>query len=227
MLDFSKIEAGKLSNSKPWHSTLEWWSRMPSTCSPNARAGQGPGSWCARSHPICRPCSSATPSRLRQVLTNLVGNAIKFTDKGEVEVRVSMDATHHPRRDLPESALPDAWPCASRCADTGIGIDPQSRLFIAFMQGDASTHQALRGHRPGPGDLQEPGGIDGRPGSPSPALLARAPPSPSMRSSASLPIKDLRAPRELAGRRCLLVIGNAVTPLSALGIDESSRTPRL
>jgi PAS domain S-box-containing protein len=72
------------------------------------------------------------PTRLRQVLVNLIGNAIKFTEEGEVEVTVS--AVPHPR--APATALVT---CTVR--DTGIGI-PRDRLatiFDAFTQVDASV----------------------------------------------------------------------------------------
>jgi signal transduction histidine kinase len=70
------------------------------------------------------------PSRIRQVLFNLIGNALKFTTEGRVDVEV----THRP---LPgrRSELMIA------VRDTGIGIDPETlpRLFRHFSQGDSST----------------------------------------------------------------------------------------
>lgn len=63
---------------------------------------------------------------LRQVLLNLIGNAVKFTDAGSVEVRVS-----RPRQNWVHFAV----------TDTGIGISPQlrDRLFMPFSQGDSSA----------------------------------------------------------------------------------------
>lgn len=70
------------------------------------------------------------PGRVRQILTNLVGNAIKFTDEGEVVVKV-------------ESALEkEETVCLHlTVADTGIGIPPEKRkkIFRAFEQADGST----------------------------------------------------------------------------------------
>jgi len=74
--------------------------------------------------------------RIRQVLTNLVSNAIKFTQAGEVSVRVSRQA---------ESA--DHCTLDFRVSDTGIGIGPaaQGTLFEAFNQADASTTRQFGG----------------------------------------------------------------------------------
>jgi signal transduction histidine kinase/DNA-binding response OmpR family regulator len=76
------------------------------------------------------------PARLRQVLTNLVGNAVKFTDAGEVVVRAAF-AGHD------EHAVEVAF----EVRDTGIGIPPQARagLFDAFSQADASTTRRYGG----------------------------------------------------------------------------------
>jgi signal transduction histidine kinase/CheY-like chemotaxis protein len=76
------------------------------------------------------------PTRLRQVLVNLVGNAIKFTHQGHVAVRVRLDASGAGRPTL-ELAV----------EDTGIGIEPdqQARVFEAFTQADSSTTRRYGG----------------------------------------------------------------------------------
>ncbi len=76
------------------------------------------------------------PGRLRQVLINLVNNAIKFTEKGEVVIRASLAALEETRQAV-----------RFEVADTGIGIPADSRdqLFDAFSQVDASTTRKYGG----------------------------------------------------------------------------------
>ena len=70
------------------------------------------------------------PFRLRQVLTNILGNAIKFTEEGEVTLRA----------ELLEDA-PDTVTVCFDVSDTGIGMTEEQRfrLFKPFTQADAST----------------------------------------------------------------------------------------
>ncbi|MCC7292566.1 MAG: response regulator [Phycisphaerales bacterium] len=74
------------------------------------------------------------PTRLRQILVNLVGNAIKFTESGAVTVRTSFVASPQPRMRF-------------SVKDTGIGIDPSAlaNLFQPFTQADASTTRRFGG----------------------------------------------------------------------------------
>lgn len=76
------------------------------------------------------------PTRLRQILVNLVGNAVKFTERGEVSVQVSV-----------ESSDADSATLRFAVADTGIGIPPEKRrvIFEAFAQGDKSTSSRYGG----------------------------------------------------------------------------------
>ena len=81
-------------------------------------------------------CFHGDPGRLRQIILNLVGNAIKFTSKGYVELSIegeAMDASHQK--------------ITIRIKDTGIGIPSsgQSQLFEAFHQADASTTRKFGG----------------------------------------------------------------------------------
>lgn len=76
------------------------------------------------------------PGRLRQIVTNLVHNAIKFTEKGSIRIHVSMD----PQGD-------SGIRLRTAISDTGIGIAPaaQARLFEPFTQADASTTRRYGG----------------------------------------------------------------------------------
>jgi signal transduction histidine kinase/CheY-like chemotaxis protein len=84
--------------------------------------------------PALAPMRIADPTRLRQVLINLVGNAVKFTDRGEVCLRIQQN----PSNKNPESVL-------FSVIDTGIGISPENQnlLFQPFTQVDDSN---LRRH---------------------------------------------------------------------------------
>ena len=74
--------------------------------------------------------------RLRQVLLNVLGNAVKFTDAGEVVLRVGV-----------EDVSADASDAAFAVGDTGIGIphDKQRQIFQAFTQADSSTTRRFGG----------------------------------------------------------------------------------
>src|SRR5690606_18886992 len=75
------------------------------------------------------------PVRIRQILMNLVGNAIKFTNSGGVRILVRTDASEaHPR-------------VLFEVADTGIGLTPGQieRLFLPFTQANSSTTREYGG----------------------------------------------------------------------------------
>ncbi|MDQ7989220.1 MAG: response regulator [Candidatus Dactylopiibacterium sp.] len=134
ILDFSKIEAGKLALEN-----IEF--SLPAVLSDTFKA------LALRGHqkglelvfgfaPDVPQVLRGDPNRLRQVLMNLLGNAIKFTERGEIEVRV-----HALQRN------------GTRCRlqfdvrDTGIGIpaDKQAEIFDAFSQADSSTTRRYGG----------------------------------------------------------------------------------
>jgi PAS domain S-box-containing protein len=76
------------------------------------------------------------PARLRQVLLNLVGNALKFTERGEIEVRVQTET---------QSAEGTMLRFSVRDSGIGIPVDKQHKIFSAFSQADSSTTRKYGG----------------------------------------------------------------------------------
>jgi signal transduction histidine kinase/DNA-binding response OmpR family regulator len=134
ILDFSKIEAGKMTIEVI---NFDLVKTIEGTLDIVAASALGKGIELVSSVPIDIPTQlRGDAGRLQQILTNLVGNAIKFTDKGEVVVTIEKES---------ESAK-DA--VLKFCVhDTGIGIAPeaQTRLFEAFSQADGSTTRKYGG----------------------------------------------------------------------------------
>jgi PAS domain S-box-containing protein len=84
------------------------------------------------------------PIRLGQILTNLVGNAIKFTERGRVAVEVELG---HVASDGPAAGSRPGGNLVFRVSDTGIGMSPEqlSRVFLSFEQADSSTRRRYGG----------------------------------------------------------------------------------
>jgi len=125
ILDFSKIEAGKLELGRHEFDLRETVEEAIDLFAGRAHA-KGLELACIVESDVPSHVSG-DPMRLRQVLTNLVGNAIKFTDAGEVVVRVRvLDAADH---------------LSFEVRDTGIGVAPeaQTHIFNAFSQADSFT----------------------------------------------------------------------------------------
>src|SRR5436190_2223518 len=134
VLDFSKIEAGKLTLEKAdfdLHALVNSTSRILS-----AQAAAKGLEIIASIMPEVPPAVRGDPHHLRQVLINLVGNALKFTEKGNVTVHVSSQS---------ESA--DQVRLKFSIRDTGIGIPPeaQAKIFESFTQADQSTTRRFGG----------------------------------------------------------------------------------
>jgi signal transduction histidine kinase/response regulator RpfG family c-di-GMP phosphodiesterase len=134
VLDFSKIEAGKLHIDALDFSLREV---VDETFKAMAfRAHEKKLELIVDVRPEVPDALCGDPNRLRQVLVNLVGNAIKFTDTGEILVRVEREPAEGPRIHLHFSVI-----------DTGIGVpqDKQEEIFRAFTQGDGSTTRRFGG----------------------------------------------------------------------------------
>ncbi|HKV84383.1 MAG TPA: response regulator, partial [Ktedonobacterales bacterium] len=134
ILDFSKIEAGKL--------TLETIDFEPRLVVENvaeilvARAREKSVSLMTFVAPEVAAVMRGDPVRLRQVLLNLAGNALKFTEHGEVVVRVMVDEQSAARARL-----------RFEVSDTGIGLSDSAcrKLFQPFTQADGSTSRKYGG----------------------------------------------------------------------------------
>ena len=134
ILDFSKIEAGKL-EIEAIHFDLD--DVLHSLANMVAYRAQEKGlELVFNTAPNVPRLLIGDPGRLRQILLNLVGNAIKFTERGEVVVRITVLKTHYNDL-LLEFAV----------RDTGIGMGPEQleRLFESFNQADRSISRKYGG----------------------------------------------------------------------------------
>jgi len=134
ILDFSKVESGKLE--------FERIGLDPEALADDVARLMGERATAKGLDLTCGVAANVPrnligdPGRLRQVLLNLVGNAIKFTETGDVAIRV-----------MAQHVTEDQAVLRVEVSDTGIGISPQAqaRLFDAFTQADASTTRKFGG----------------------------------------------------------------------------------
>jgi signal transduction histidine kinase/DNA-binding response OmpR family regulator len=134
ILDFSKIEAGRFDLEEIDFKLAESLSDTVSTL--GLRADQKGLEFAVEVAPNVPDALVGDVGRLRQVIVNLVGNAIKFTEAGEVVLSITCERANST----------SAFLCFS-ITDTGIGIDPgvQDKVFEAFQQADTSTTRKYGG----------------------------------------------------------------------------------
>ena len=205
ILDFSKIEAGKLDFDEVGLSLRE-------------RVGNVTRSFALQAHEknleiACHIHADvpdgviSDPTRLDQILVNLISNAIKFTDEGEVIVQVD----HEPRED-------DKVTLHFSVRDTGIGIaeDKLDVIFGSFTQADSSTTRRFGGSGLGLAITRRlvelMGGriwVESQPGQGSTFHVVLALP----RFTGHLPVRQTRTPAEFTGTRVLIVDDNATNRL--------------
>jgi signal transduction histidine kinase/DNA-binding response OmpR family regulator/HPt (histidine-containing phosphotransfer) domain-containing protein len=148
ILDFSKIEAGKLELEKIPFYLRDMIGDTLNTLALRAHA-KGLELAC-HIRPDVPDALVGDPGRLRQIVVNLVGNAIKFTEQGEVIVDATVASGQRSvvsdEKQGVSSLTTDHWPLATvllcfAVRDTGIGIPPekQAAIFNAFEQADSST----------------------------------------------------------------------------------------
>jgi CheY-like chemotaxis protein len=134
VLDFSKIEAGKLVFDIQEFDLAEIVADAVRTMA--LRAHQKGLELAYQVDPTIPQFLKGDAGRIKQVLTNLIGNAIKFTERGEVVLRASA-----------EQMLGEAIYLHFAVSDTGIGVPPEKQqlIFEAFSQADASTTRKFGG----------------------------------------------------------------------------------
>ncbi len=199
ILDFSKIEAGRLELDDMdfnLHDLLE------DVCDLLAIRAQEKGLEIVLDESADSPLvAKGDPNRLRQVIVNLMGNSVKFTEKGEIRLEAKR-----------ESEDEDSVVCRFSVVDTGIGIEPKraATLFTPFNQGDPSTYSRYGGTGLGlsickslvqmmDGDIA----VDSLPGAGSIfSFTVRL-------DKASRDTDRRHPPPEFSGKRLLLVVANA------------------
>jgi signal transduction histidine kinase/CheY-like chemotaxis protein len=138
ILDFSKIEAGRMELDALDFDARETAGQVVELLA--ARAQAKGVELRVQMDPEVAARVRGDSGRVRQVLMNLVGNAIKFTERGHVELSLTQ---------LPAAVHGDTQSCALQFSvrDTGIGMTAEAmgRMFSAFMQADSSTTRRFGG----------------------------------------------------------------------------------
>jgi PAS domain S-box-containing protein len=148
ILDFSKIEAGRLELDPEPFDVRDLVTTTVQSLAPAAR-DRGIDMWAVVGTDV-PACILADANRLRQVLVNLLGNGLKFTERGEVVLEVTRQ-DHDRAGDIASDAA-DTNPAKVitlrvAVSDTGIGISPEKQqvIFEEFRQADGSTSRRYGG----------------------------------------------------------------------------------
>ena len=209
ILDLSKVEAGKLELEAAPFDIRKSAAQIQLVWSETARlkgvelaveVDPGVPAWL-----------SGDDARVRQILRNLVSNALKFTEAGRVVVRIA----------------PIEGGVSLAVADTGVGMSAEQlgRLFTPFAQGDRSTARRFGGTGLGlaicrqlaemmGGDIQ----VESAPGAGSTFTVRLALPA----ASGAADVKDASPAQDLAGARVLVVDDNVVNQMVARAILEAA-----
>jgi len=134
ILDFSKIEAGKLELEETEFDIRDAFSNILKTLA--VRADEKRLELSMQVSSEVPNCVVGDPTRLRQLIVNLVGNAIKFTEQGNIVVQVDL-----------QNKSSDSYLLHVCVLDTGIGIAPEKQklIFESFAQADGSTTRRFGG----------------------------------------------------------------------------------
>ena len=215
VLDFAKMDSGRMQLESVEFDVRETIEQIVELLAVRPDARQ------VRVHTLIAPgvprVMCGDPGRFGQVLSNLVGNAVKFTERGHITVRASVDAM-------------DDQAVVLRCevSDSGIGIAPHAleRLFEPFVQADASTTRRYGGTGLGLAICKElvhlMGGTIGVRSTQGEGSVFWF--TVRLTVSASVPAGDISGLDELRGRRALLIDRDPeyraifALQLSALGV---------
>lgn len=139
ILDLSRIESGKLELEQLPILMPEFLQDIEQTM--RVRAEENNLDWRVSWHPSLPLVIKSDTTRIRQIMINLVGNAIKFTESGSVSLHVSVNALE------PNALEPKNCELCFQVVDTGIGISDAQRmnLFQPFEQADSSMSRRFGG----------------------------------------------------------------------------------
>lgn len=129
ILDLTKVESGKMTIEKVEFPLIEFLAEFSSIMA--FKAQENGISFELRAETLLPEFVIADPTRLRQILSNIVGNAIKFTEKGKVEITVVFDN--------------QCLKFQVRDTGRGISLEQRPKLFQVFSQADSSTTRKFGG----------------------------------------------------------------------------------